>query len=102
MINVKSLGGAAIVFGSVIVLHTNLFAQGAPVVHGEVMKVDLTSGQITIRHGPIKNLGMTNATETDDFKVADPIMLNALMSGERIKFTADRVNGQLTLATIQP
>jgi Cu/Ag efflux protein CusF len=38
----------------------------------------------------------------DDFKVSEPIMLNAIRRGEAITFAADRVNGQLTIIRILP
>ena len=33
----------------------------------------------------------------DEFVAKEPIMLNALRPGDKINFTADRVNGQLTM-----
>jgi Cu/Ag efflux protein CusF len=77
-----------------------LWARGAPTISGEVLKVDTYSGKITIKHGPIENLGAPAGT--DDFKVAEPMMLNALWAGEKFNFTADRPNGQLMLSTIRP
>src|SRR5258708_25045641 len=70
-----------------------LWAQDRPTISGEVLKVDTYSGKITIKHGPIENLGA--ASGTDDFKVAEPMMLNALWKGEKFNFTADRADGQL-------
>jgi Cu(I)/Ag(I) efflux system protein CusF len=71
-------------------------------ISGVVQKVDLHSGRISIRHGPVKALGMTAAEAVDDFKVSDPIMLNAIQQGETITFAAGRVNGQLTIIRIVP
>ena len=72
-------------------------AHAAP-VNGEVTKVDPPAGKITLRHEPIKNLDMDSMTMV--FRVADPAMLKALKPGDRVKFEADRVNGQLTVTTI--
>ncbi len=79
-----------------------LFAQGAPVVQGQVTKIDLASGKITIKHGAIPALGMDQSDQTDDFQAGDPIMLNAVRPGDRLTFTADRVHGQLMITTIVP
>jgi Cu/Ag efflux protein CusF len=35
------------------------------------------------------------------FRVADPAMLKAVKAGDKIKFEADRVNGQFTVMRIQ-
>ena len=35
------------------------------------------------------------------FRAADPGMLNGLKSGDKIKFDADRVNGQITVVKLQ-
>jgi Cu/Ag efflux protein CusF len=49
---------------------------------GEVTKVDLATGRITIKHGPISSLGMNAAEAVDDFQAYEPIMLNALRPGD--------------------
>jgi Cu/Ag efflux protein CusF len=77
-----------------------LLAQDTPVVEGEITAIDLSAGRFTIKHGPIANLGMSPAV--DQFKVADGIMLNAVMPGAKIRFTADRIKGELMITAIKP
>ncbi|MEO7009873.1 MAG: copper-binding protein, partial [Caldimonas sp.] len=36
------------------------------------------------------------------FKVADPKMLDNLKEGDKVKFSADRVNGSITVTVIEP
>jgi Cu(I)/Ag(I) efflux system periplasmic protein CusF len=67
---------------------------------GEVRKIDKAQGKLTLRHGPLENLSMPAMTMV--FKVADPKMLNALKEGDKVKFTADKVNGAFTVVAIQP
>ena len=43
-------------------------------VQGEVRKIDEAAGKITLKHGPIKNLGM-DVGMTMIFRVKDPAML---------------------------
>jgi Cu/Ag efflux protein CusF len=76
------------------------FAQ-APTVNGEVKKVDETAGKITLKHGPIKNLDMEEDSMTMVFRVQEPAMLKSLKVGDKVKFDADRVNGQITVTAIQ-
>lgn len=68
-------------------------------VSGEVTKIDKAQGKITLRHGPIKNLDMDGMTMV--FRVQDPKMLDNVKVGDKVKFDADRVNGQLTVTKIQ-
>ena len=91
----------AVLTGSVT-LPGNGWAQGGAPAEGEVVKVDLHAGMITIRHGPIRSLGLGDASATHDFKPAEPMLFNALRPGDHLRFTADRVNGQLTIVAVQP
>ena len=68
-------------------------------IAGEITKVDTSAGKITIKHGPIKKLGMDEGM-TMVFKAQDPAMLKAVKAGDHVKFDADDVNGQLTLTKL--
>jgi Cu/Ag efflux protein CusF len=68
-------------------------------VNGTVTKVDEAQGKLTINHGPIKNLDMEAMTMV--FRAGDAAMLKSLKSGDKIKFDADRVNGQITVTKLQ-
>lgn len=68
-------------------------------VSGTVTKIDEAQGKLTINHGPIKNLDMDAMTMV--FRAGDPDMLKGLKAGTRIKFDADRVNGQITVTKLQ-
>jgi Cu(I)/Ag(I) efflux system protein CusF len=65
---------------------------------GEVVKIDKSAGKITLKHGPIKKLDMDSMTMV--FRVADPAMLDAVKAGDKVKFEADRVNGAITIMTM--
>lgn len=67
---------------------------------GEVKKVDKGTGKITIKHGPLAKLDMPAMTMV--FRVADPKMLDQVKPGDKIKFEADKVNGALTVVTLEP
>lgn len=68
-------------------------------VSGTVTKVDEPQGKLTINHGAIKNLDMDAMTMV--FRAGDPAMLKGLKAGTKIKFDADRVNGQITVTKLQ-
>jgi Cu/Ag efflux protein CusF len=77
-----------------IVAASAAFAQQST-VDGTVEKIDKDAGKITVKHGPIKNLDMDGMTMV--FRAGDPSMLDKVKAGEKIKFQADRVNGQVTI-----
>ena len=68
-------------------------------VSGTVEKVDAATGKITIDHGPIPNLDMDSMTMV--FRAQDSAMLKAVKPRDKIRFTADRVNGQIPVLKIQ-
>lgn len=69
-------------------------------VDGEVRKIDEAAGKITLKHGPIKALDMDEPM-TMVFRVQDPAMLKQVKVGDKVKFEAGRVNGQITVTKIQ-
>ena len=77
---------------------TAALAQGA-MVSGTVEKVDASADKITINHGPIPNLNMDAMTMV--FRAGDKAMLKQVKSGDKVQFSADRVNGQITVTKIQ-
>ena len=76
-----------------------VYAQPAP-TDGEVRKVDAAGGKLTLKHDGIKNLDMPAMTMA--FRVKDPAWLAKLQPGEKVSFTADKVDGQLTVTSISP
>lgn len=80
-----------------------IFAAGAALaagelVKGEVVKIDKAAGKVTLKHGPIKNLDMDSMTMV--FRVKDPAMLDKIKAGDKVTFEADRVNGAITVTTL--
>lgn len=66
---------------------------------GMVKKVDEKLMKVTIKHEELKNLEMPSMTMV--FAIADAAMLTKLKAGSKITFTADRVNGRLTVTKVQ-
>ena len=75
-------------------------AQTEPMVDGQVTKVDEAAQKITIKHGPLKKFDMDEGM-TMVFRVQDPVILKQVKVGDKVKFDADRVNGQITVTRIQ-
>ncbi len=73
-------------------------AQGAAPVAGEVTKVDKAAGRVTLKHGEIKNLDMPPMTMV--FRVRDTALLDNVAVGDRVRFVAERVDGQYTVTAL--
>ena len=76
-------------------------AKSAPKpVEAEVRKVDAANGKVTLKHGPIENLGMSAMTMT--FPVKDKASLAKVKEGDKVSATFDKVNGVATVTNIEP
>lgn len=75
------------------------FAIAAEMSDGEVRRIDLATQTISIKHGPIKNIGMPAMTMS--FKAKDPVMLKGVKTGDKVKFTAEMPDSGLLLTSIQ-
>jgi Cu/Ag efflux protein CusF len=89
-----------------IVILAALVALGAPgsfaashLIDGQVTKIDQSAGKITLRHGPIRKLDMDSMSMV--FRVQDPAMLQGIKVGDKVKFEADRINGQITVTRME-
>jgi Cu(I)/Ag(I) efflux system periplasmic protein CusF len=71
----------------------------ASMADGQVTKVNAKENKITVRHGPIKSLDMDAMTMV--FRVKDPAMTKQVKAGDKIKFEAERVDGQITITKMQ-
>lgn len=80
--------------------HHPAAAAAAPLSDGEVRKVDKEQGKVTLRHGPLQNLDMPAMTMV--FKVANPKMLESIKEGDKVRFTAEKVNGAFVVTAMQP
>jgi Cu/Ag efflux protein CusF len=75
-------------------------AKVLPMATAEVRRVDTRAGKVTLKHGDIPNLDMPPMTMV--FQVRDPAQLGALKAGDKVRFTADKLNGAYTVIDLQP
>ena len=66
---------------------------------GVVKKVKTKTNQVTVDHGPLKNLGMDAMTMV--FKAGDDEILGQLKEGKKIECVAERIKGKLTIVEIK-
>ena len=72
---------------------------GYPIVKGEVRKVDMASGRISIKHEEIPNLGMPAMTMS--FLAKERTLLSGLAVGDKIDFVADEIDGEITVLWLE-
>ncbi len=113
MKNLKTLKALLLATLAVGAFHAAIAADNAPetkndqaasvsnmdMTDGEVKKVDKSANKITLKHGDIKNLEMPGMTMV--FKVRDPVVLDTLKAGDKVKFHAEKADGAITVTNIQ-
>ncbi len=72
----------------------------ASMSQAEVRKIDTTNQKITLRHGPLANLGMPPMTMV--FKVENAAELEGLKVGDKVSFVAQQQGSQFVARELQP
>ncbi|KAI3592056.1 hypothetical protein D9X30_2941 (plasmid) [Cupriavidus sp. U2] len=68
-------------------------------VAAEVKNIDAKAGKVTLKHGPIENLGMPAMVMA--FPVKDRASLKNFKDGDAVSVTFDKVNGAPTVVDMQ-
>lgn len=69
-------------------------------IEGEVRKLDISAGKITLRHGPIPQHDMA-VPMTMVFPMANPSQMNGLAVGDKVLFGVVKDGGSLTVTDIR-
>ena len=72
----------------------------ADMADGEVRKLDLETGKVTLKHGEIKSLDMPPMTMV--FSASDKAMLAPLKVGDKVRFKVVHEAGKYVVTDIQP
>jgi len=72
--------------------------EAARQAEGTVRKIDTAAGKVTLKHGPLAQLGMPPMTMTF---AADAALLDKLKVGDKVRFVAEEVNGVLTVTELE-
>ena len=76
-----------------------LAAAPARAAEGEVRKIDHAQGKVTIKHGEVENLQMPAMTMA--YRAKPVTLLNGLAVGDRVEFTADKIDGQYVVTAVR-
>lgn len=71
-----------------------------PMSEGVIRKVDTEARTLTIKHGPIKNLGMPPMTMV--FQTDENIAVDDLQTDQAVKFRVVNKNGKMTITEVEP
>mgnify|MGYP000031047233 FL=1 len=66
---------------------------------GEIRKVDIAQGKLTVKHGDIKNLGMPGMTMV--FRVKDPAMVKTVKAGDAVQFVVELEKGMMVITELK-
>lgn len=72
----------------------------AALTDGEVKKIDLDNGKITIKHGDIRHLDMPGMTMV--FSTKDKNLLSHVKPGDKIQFMVVTESGKMVITEIHP
>lgn len=78
---------------------TGSTAVAAAMSQGEVRKIDLAGQKITLRHGPIQNIGMPPMTMV--FSVRDAALLDGRKVGDKVRFRVQQQGSQFVVTELQ-
>lgn len=65
---------------------------------GEIQSIDPQSGAVTVKHEPIRHLGMPDMTMR--FRLADPGRAKSLRTGDMVRFRAEKRDGTLVITDV--
>src|ERR1700688_2720618 len=82
------------------VLSSAAFAQQA-MTSGVVTKVDEPQGTIRIQYSQPGTVGGPSTDTSEDFKVSDGLLFNALKPGDKVQFTVEQANGAKTITQLE-
>lgn len=71
-----------------------VYAQEA--MKGEITAVNESTGQISIKQNP-GTVGAGSTAAATEFKVQDGLLFNAVKSGDKVTFTAEKVDAVMTI-----
>ncbi|MEH2478083.1 Cu/Ag efflux protein CusF [Nitrobacteraceae bacterium AZCC 2146] len=84
---------------STVALTTAATAQQAQ--EGSIANIDEPKGTITILLAPSGTVGANGANSTQDFRLQDGLMFNALRYGDKVTFTTAILNGAKTITSLK-
>jgi Cu/Ag efflux protein CusF len=92
--------GMTLVAGAALLFVGSAFAQEA-VLSGIVTKVDKPQGTVRIQYGRPSATSGASSDTSEDFKVADGRLFNAIKAGDKVRFTVEQKDGAKTVTKLE-
>ncbi|MDB5632842.1 MAG: hypothetical protein JWR49_1697 [Tardiphaga sp.] len=92
-----SISAFAVLSG--VVLTTAATSQQAQ--EGSIANIDEPKGTITILLASSGTVGANGANSTQDFRLQDGLLFNALRYGDKVTFTSSVMNGTKTITSLE-
>jgi Cu/Ag efflux protein CusF len=84
---------------AIVIISSGALAQQA--LTGSITRVDEPKGTITIQQTQSGTVGANTGGATDEFKVQDGLLFNAVQAGDKVVFTATEVGGVKTITKLE-
>jgi Cu/Ag efflux protein CusF len=84
---------------AIAIISSGALAQQA--LSGSITKVDEANGKITIQQTQSGTVGANTGGASDEFKVQDGLLFNAVQAGDKVVFTATDIGGVRTITKLQ-
>jgi Cu/Ag efflux protein CusF len=68
---------------------------------GTVSRLDEANGKIAIQPSASGTVGANTGSASEEFKVQDGLLFNALREGDKVTFTTDEIGGVKTITKLQ-
>ena len=88
----------SLLFTTALLISFNLAAAELPVVEGKVIAIEAKTDKLTIAHEAIPNMDVGATTMV--FKAANANMIKKIKMGEKVRFSAVRMNGEATITNL--
>ena len=92
---------ATMVLASAMIGMIGSAAWAQQTVTGSITKIDEANGKVTIQQTQSGTVGANTGGASDEFKVQDGLLFNALQPGDKVAFTATDVGGVKTITKLQ-
>lgn len=76
-------------------------ANSTTMAYGDVEDVDIEGKSIVLKHGPIKSKTIEMEPMTMPFAVTDAKLLSGVKAGDKVKFTAEYINNEVTITSLK-
>jgi Cu/Ag efflux protein CusF len=91
---------AVIALAVALGIATGAYAQETR-LKGEITKADESTGTITLKHDQAGTVGAGLGAASEDYKVKDGLLFNAVKAGDKVQVTVERIDGKMTITGLQ-